>query len=142
MIGNLWDQVDADCICITTNGTVRRDGALVMGAGCALEAKKKWPELAHEFGRQVTSHGNKIMAAYVPGYKGLIIGFPVKYNWWEKADLLLIEESCKQLVEFVSPDDTCVLPRPGCGNGKLKWEDVKPILEKYLDDRFTVIHNE
>ena len=30
------------------------------------------------------------------------------------------------------------LPKVGCGNGGLKWEDVKPHL-KFLDDRFIVI---
>jgi len=24
------------------------------------------------------------------------------------------------------------MPKVGCGNGKLKWEEVEPIIEKYL----------
>lgn len=32
-----------------------------------------------------------------------------------------------------------ILPRPGCGNGRLRWEDVRKILEPILDDRFTVV---
>lgn len=32
-----------------------------------------------------------------------------------------------------------LMPRPGCGNGGLKWENVKPIIEPLLDDRFTVM---
>lgn len=73
--------------------------------------------------------------------------FPVKHNWYEHADLKLIERSAKELVDtiddiFLDPDDrppTIYLPRPGCGNGRLKWEDVKPVIEPYLDDRFVVV---
>ena len=35
--------------------------------------------------------------------------------------------------------ETVVLPRLGCGLGQLRWDDVKPILERYLDDRFIVL---
>ncbi len=31
------------------------------------------------------------------------------------------------------------LPRVGCGNGSLDWEDVQPILERHLDDRFILV---
>lgn len=65
----------------------------------------------------------------------------------EKADLELIERSCKQLKAmfgFASgrSREEVYLVRPGCGNGGLDWGDVKPILEKYLDDRFIVVERE
>ena len=70
-----------------------------------------------------------------------LITLPVKHNWREKADLRLIEESCGSLVHHV--DNLHLLEvymvRPGCGNGGLDWKDVKPILEKYLDDRFVMV---
>ena len=30
-------------------------------------------------------------------------------------------------------------PRVGCGNGALDWKDVRPILRRYLDDRFILV---
>jgi hypothetical protein len=33
-----------------------------------------------------------------------------------------------------------VMPRVGCGLGQLDWDNqVKPLLEMYLDDRFWVV---
>lgn len=57
--------------------------------------------------------------------------------------LELVEESLKQLVEYVDSFEnvTVLLPRPGCSNGGLDWyKDVKPLCNKYLDNRFTIIN--
>jgi hypothetical protein len=35
--------------------------------------------------------------------------------------------------------ENVLVPRPGCGNGQLDWEDVKPILLDHFDDRFIVV---
>ena len=68
-----------------------------------------------------------------------IIAFPVKHHWAQKADLELIRKSAEQLVEISQYCERVLIPRPGCGNGQLNWEEVKPILEEILDDRFYVI---
>ena len=72
-----------------------------------------------------------------------IVTFPVKYNWYEKADLDLIDRSARELKtlfpEGSSGLDPIYLVRPGCMNGKLDWEDVKPVLEKYLNNNFIIV---
>lgn len=144
--GNIWEYHNrGHWIAITTNGTVRRDGACVMGRGIAREAAIKFPRLPYELGAQILgcpmpygewSKGNDLKVFHQ--YR--ITTFPVKHNWWERADPTLIEESARQLqVACHGNLDTKYMVRPGCGNGGLDWKDVKPILEKYLDDKHIVV---
>ncbi len=45
-LGNMWTAYEpADLFLITTNSTIRRDGALVMGRGIARQAKERFPDL-------------------------------------------------------------------------------------------------
>jgi hypothetical protein len=134
VIGNLWTY-PADVRVITTNGTVKKNGECVMGRGCALEAKQRWPHIALVLGKSIRLHGNIVQ--YFEGYD--VFSFPVKHEWYQKADLQLIAESAQQIQRKLLASSTCVLPRPGCGNGGLRWEDVKPVLEPILDDRFHII---
>lgn len=62
-------------------------------------------------------------------------------GWACKASLEIIEQSCQQLVHITNTLNfqKVIVPRPGVGYGELQWEDVQPILEKYLDDRFHII---
>lgn len=139
--GDIWNYHDkGHWIVITTNGTVKKDGSCVMGRGVAKEAKDRYPKLPYELGEQILKVGNCL---HHWGDKGLLF-FPVKHNWWEKADLELIEKSTKELQEFFDKVITdyptpVYMVRPGCGNGGLDWKDVKPILGKYLDDRFVIV---
>lgn len=142
VIGNLW-EFPADVRVITTNGTVKKNGECVMGRGCALEAKQRQPSIALALGRLIQQHGNHVFLLNNGDVK--LYSFPVKHAWHEKADLALIERSAYELGDALRYDlDTpfdgvCVMPRPGCGNGGLRWADVKSILEPILDDRFHVI---
>lgn len=143
--GNIWDYHDKGYwIVITTNGTVKANGSAVMGRGVALQAARKFPDLPRAIGQCIRVFGNEvfIMDRGDPSGGYRILTFPVKHNWWEKADLTLIEESCKKLKATWSCPDKVYLVRPGCGNGGLDWKDVKPILKEYLDDRFIVVERD
>ena len=141
--GNLFNQ-KVDVICITTNGSVRTDGRAVMGRGVAKQAATLFPELPLLLGTAIQTFGNHFhYLQYYPERGYTIAAFPVKEIWSDQADLKLIEESCKDLVESTMPEVTVALVRPGCGNGHRDWEtEVKPILEKYLDNRFIIVENE
>lgn len=63
-----------------------------------------------------------------------------KHNWYEKADPALIVKSAKKISAMPALlNRVVVMPRPGCGNGSLKWTDVRDLLAPILDHRFHVI---
>jgi hypothetical protein len=146
--GDIWELAPkVGAICITTNGAIRNDGACVMGRGVALEAKKKFPGMDIMLGYRIENSGNVVhdLGFTTGGY--YVFSFPVKHHWKQDADLLLIHDSAEQLVELCdkrySDMEKILVPRPGCGNGNLDWkEQVKPVIEPILDDRFGVITNE
>ncbi len=135
--GNLW-ELDADLRVISTNPIVRADGAAVMGRGCALQAKRRITGLEYHFGKLLKEHGNRVMRLTNPKKGAALASFPVKWHWKEKASAALIGRSARQLADRFGYE-RIILPRPGCGNGQLSWEDVRTVLEVLLDDRFTVI---
>ena len=145
--GNIFNILDADAICVTTNGVVKNNGELVMGAGIALQFANKFPGLADFFGRGVKEMGNHVQHAWyrLPNQNNreiCIISIPTKHHWKDKSDMFLILRSIKELVQ--KADDLklkkIVLSRPGCGLGGLDYEtQVKPAIQHILDDRFYII---
>lgn len=146
--GDLWTY-PADIRVITTNGTVKKNGDCVMGRGCAAEAKEKYPDLPSFLGGFIKKHGNVVGIHHFDhtkpyGDPQTIISFPVKHEWYQKADLELIQRSAHDLVANIdngpfAPDIKVLMPRPGCGNGHLDWGTVKKSIEMILDNRFHVI---
>ena len=158
-IFELMNDATVDSICITTNGIVKSDGTAVMGAGIALEAVKRWPNVASNLGRAINASGNfpfvmgildkdgsyvnpsrKLISAR--SYRCLIWSFPTKHNWQDKSDIELIKNSCRMLYDRTKELGlkNILLPAPGTLNGKLDWEtEVKPVITNLLDDRFTIV---
>ena len=139
IFGNFWDEL-GDLHVITTNGTVKRNGGAVMGRGIAAQAKRKLPYIDATLGQAIRDKGNNVHCLGMWG-RYEIASFPVKWNWWEDADLELIERSAHQLVALSEEYHKIVMVRPGCGNGNLEWDVVKPVLNPILDDSFYIINN-
>lgn len=116
-----------------------------MGGGIAKEFARRFPQLPSIFGLYVLYEGNRVQMTTLGNHEDRrwVIAFPTKHDWKAPSTLELIETSCQQLVadvnEFHPGWKRILMPRPGCGLGGLKWADVKPILERYLDDRFVII---
>src|SRR6266550_9558402 len=131
--GNMWD-FPSEAYVITTNGFVKNNGECVMGRGCAREAALRWPKLPLALGTCIKFGGNHVHGFHFD--EALIMTYPVKHHWREAADLALIERSAHELVRMADQQGVreAIMPRPGCGNGRLDWEDVWPIIEPILDD--------
>lgn len=136
--GDFWEY-DADYHVITTNGIVRKDGACVMGAGVAKQAKDQFPLLPYALGRLIQESGNHVH--YLGSFQNLVFSghiwsFPVKQHWRDPADLDLIEQSANELAAFARENEaqTFVLVRPGIGNGRLDWAEVEPRIASLPDN--------
>ena len=173
IVGNIFDPtLGADAICVTTNGIVKANGELVMGAGIAKQFAERYPGLALYLGIRVTHKGNQVIGTRPEGAGSIwVFSFPTKHHWRDQSDITLIQQSAKDLVRLVgllADQDhvnwvneaqernktvawrmgrtlqvevlqKIILPRPGCGLGQLRWEDVKKVIEPILDDRFYII---
>lgn len=136
---DFW-TVQADLRCITTNGALRRNGNAIMGKGIALEARRRYNNVEAILGSFINRYGNHVFSL---GYE--LISFPTKYHWRLDADIQLIKRSAQELVTLLknNPAKRVLLTRPGCGNGSLKWSDVKVVIQDTLaDNKFVIIHKD
>lgn len=129
---NLWDYLNAPghLICISTNGFVKRNGAAVMGRGCALQATKIDLGIPMVLGRYIRENGN--VPGILHGNKYALGILPVKHKWWERADMELIQRSINWLVIKALDQSERIfhVPRLGCGNGGRNWPtEVRPLME-------------
>lgn len=144
--GNIWTvsrhlERLCDAVVIPTNGIINRHGEAVMGRGLARQAAQRWPGLPRVLAAALLAGGNHVYDVYRPRGLPTLITFPVKRHWHLAAEPALIEQSCVELIQLVDRlgFHDVALPRVGCGNGQLKWVDIRPILERYLDSRFILV---
>ena len=145
LTGNIWilqkQMNPVPDVVVPVNGDINKHGFAVMGRGLALDASRFYPNLGREVAKWISTYGNTL--AYHHTYR--LYTFPVKEHWRDRASLDLITRSCRDLADSVkyrrelTRGQKILIPHVGCGNGKLDWKDVKPILESYLDPEFFVV---
>jgi len=135
-LGDIWEYAASGVIVITTNGSLTRDGRATFGRGVARQAALRYPGLAEKLGSLLAKHGNHVF-----DLGDGIVSFPVEETPWSLPDLRIVAHSVRELriLADVSGWQQVVVPRPGCGGGGLAWQDVKPLLTPWFDDRFIVI---
>lgn len=131
--GNLL-EADVEALVNTVN-TVG-----VMGKGIALMFKEAFPEnfTAYEAAckRQEVVTGRMFVterdALLGPRW---IINFPTKQHWRARTRMEWIEEGLEDLKRVIREQGirSVALPPLGCGNGGLKWEQVRPRIDAVLE---------
>ena len=102
-VGNMFSSKCisfADALCVTTNGFTKENGRAVMGRGNAKQARDLYKNIELEFDKLLEKNGNIVQILRMNPIP--MVSFPVKHNWWERADLELLRRSTFQLVELTN----------------------------------------
>lgn len=131
-IGNLL-EADTEALVNTVN-TVG-----IMGKGIALQFKERFPhnfKVYSDFCKKGLMKTGKLLIVKEHTFSGdkLIINFPTKTEWFKKSQYNYIEEGLKELAIVIQEHKikSIAIPPLGCGNGGLKWDKVKALMDKYL----------
>lgn len=132
--GNMLDaKVDALVNTVNTVG--------VMGKGIALQFKNSFRNNYKVYAdacKMGTFHIGEVLAVEDQNLDGkkLIINFPTKEHWKQPSKIEYIEKGLIALAKYLKEHKikSVALPPLGCGNGGLKWGDVKLLIEKHLAD--------
>jgi O-acetyl-ADP-ribose deacetylase (regulator of RNase III) len=117
----------------TVVNTVNTDG--VMGKGLASHFKTRYPDMYRAY--QDICKRKQLNIGQLWLWKApdqWVLNFPTKQHWRNPSRIEYIKSGLDKFVRtFEQKQLTEVaFPRLGCGNGGLDWNDVRPIMEKYL----------
>ena len=113
--------------------TVNLDG--VMGKGIALKFKKLYPEMFTKYQKFCENKMLEMGKLWLyKSEKKWILNFPTKIHWRNPSKIEYIEIGLQKFVAMYKEKNitSIAFPKLGCGNGGLKWEDVKPLMDYYL----------
>ena len=107
------------------------------GEDFSLEFTLRYPEMFKEYKERCQNYKLAVgKMDYHTEEDMIIVNFPMKRHHRYDSRLEWIEDGLKHFVETYQEYNitSVVFPQLGCLNGRLKWEDVKPLMEKYLSD--------
>jgi hypothetical protein len=130
--GDLWAGPANAWRVVPTNRMTRRDGSAVMGAGIALQATERFPELPRAYGAALRG-GCIGLWTYAPGH---VLCLPTKHDWRDNADIGLVARGLCALRYFAKahPDAAIRLPMIGAGLGRLRGADVRSLIDRTIRD--------
>ena len=105
----------------------------VMGAGIAKQCKELFPNTFQQYHRKCKQ------GIYLPGQPILVsvdrplLLFPTKDHWRNPSKIEWIKEGLKRIARNSHNFESIAIPPLGCGHGGLQWEQVKVLIEQYLD---------
>ena len=108
----------------------------VMGKGVALEFKKRYPAMFKSYERVCDEKQLEIGKLLLwKGPEKWVLMFPTKKHWRSPSKLEYIEAGLQKFADtYVEKGIASIaFPRLGCGNGGLDWEEVRPLMERYLE---------
>lgn len=108
-----------------------------MGKGIALDFRQKFPSMYEDYHQKCTSHELRPGCPYVFKQKDhpWILNFPTKDKWWEPSKLDYLIRGMRHIWQNYKDwgIESIAFPALGCGEGKLDWEQVYPILLSWLN---------
>jgi O-acetyl-ADP-ribose deacetylase (regulator of RNase III) len=107
----------------------------VMGKGLALEFKNRFSTLFEDYKQRCDRGQVRPGEPYLwQNDKVQILNFPTKRHWKDDSRPDDIEAGLRYLAAHYQEMGiyTLALPPLGCGNGNLKWEEVRPLVIKHL----------
>lgn len=108
----------------------------VMGKGLAYSFKVRYPNMFSIYQSLCATGKLKIGDIYLHRDNDYwILLFPTKRNWRDASNLIYIESGLNTFVRTYKDLEitSIAFPKLGCGCGQLNWNDVKKLMEKYLN---------
>jgi O-acetyl-ADP-ribose deacetylase (regulator of RNase III) len=108
----------------------------VMGKGLALAVKSRYPEVFHKY--LIACESGKMRIGNLQLVKTTdrwILNFPTKKHWRGASKLEFVEAGLKKFVKTYRRRHiaSVAFPPLGCGHGGLKWDEVEPLMRRYLE---------
>lgn len=112
----------------------------VMGKGIALQFKRAYPAMFHEY--EAAAKAGKLSPGQVQVWESdqldgprYIINFPTKRHWRGPSKLEYVERGLDDLARVIAElgIKSIAVPPLGCGNGGLDWAVVRPLIVRKLE---------
>jgi len=120
---DVWDLHAAGCwVLIPTNTCRKADGTAVMGAGLALSAAQRFPDLGTRYGAALAAK-----STHVAFSDHRLLLSPTKNDWRKPSTMALVQAALSAVAAWcaANPGQRVAVAAPGCGRGGLAWAPVR-----------------